>query len=150
MKIRRFPKDTTVSPRSPERDSAPVPHLSGVSFNDQLQKVRGEMVHRELEKMFDDVERQGRILSETMNLKDMKKYRDLIQKFLDYAVNEMYKMNEQHGWDRRGRHKIYLMIETVNKELETLTSMLLADQKDGIGFLAKIDQIRGLLVDIYS
>ena len=150
MKIRKLPKDTSVSSRAFERDSSSGPQKSGSSFDDQLQKVKGEMVHRELEKLFIDVEKQGRVLAETMNIKDMKKYRDLIQKFLDYAVNEMYQMNEQHGWDRRGRHKIYLMIETVNKEFENLTSMLLTDQKDGIAVLAKIDEIRGLLIDIYS
>lgn len=150
MKIRKLPKDTSVNSRVFDKDSSSGLQKGGPAFNEQLQKAKGEMVHRELEKLFIDVEKQGRVLAETMNIKDMKKYRDLIQKFIDYAVKEMYQMNEQHGWDRRGRHKIYLMIETVNKEFENLTSMLLTDQKDGIAVLAKIDEIRGLLIDIYS
>lgn len=120
------------------------------SFGEQLRKVQNDMVHQQLESLLGDIEKQGKVLGQGQNLKDLKKYKNLIQKFLDYAVNKMYSLKEQTGWDRRGRHKIYTMIETVNKELENLTGMLISGQKDKISILAKLDEIRGLLVDIYS
>ena len=150
MKIRKVVKDGSGALAIPERDGKQVINREMQSFNEQLNKVHSEIAHQKLGNLFSDIEKQGRVLGETLNLMDLKKYKDLIKKFLDYAVNKMYKMREQHGWDRRGRHKVYTMVETVNKELEGLTKMLLSEQKDKITILAKVDEIRGLLIDIYS
>lgn len=120
------------------------------NFADQLHKVKSDLVHQELENLFNEIDKQGKVLGQSQTIRDLKKYKDLIQRFLDYAVNKMYSLKEQTGWDRRGRHKIYTMIETVNKELESLTELLLSGQQDKISILAKVDEIRGLLLDIYS
>lgn len=119
-------------------------------FGEQLQKIHSNMVKEELDTLLKDIDKQGKALGETLNIRDLKKFKDLIQKFLDYAVNKMYNLKEQQGWDRRGRHKVYTLVESVNNELENLTQMVLSEQKDNINILAKMDQIRGLLVDIYS
>lgn len=120
------------------------------NFADQLHKVKTDLVHQELENLFNEIDKQGKVLGESQTIRDLKKYKDLIQRFLDYAVNKMYSLKEHTGWDRRGRHKIYTMIETVNKGLESLTEQLLSGQQDKIAILAKVDEIRGLLLDIYS
>jgi uncharacterized protein YaaR (DUF327 family) len=150
MKIRKVTKDGTAGFAISDKDVKQVAGRENQSFNEQLHKVHNDIVHQQLGNLLSDIEKQGRVLGETLNIRDLKKYKDLIQKFLDYAVNKMYQMREQHGWDRRGRHKVYSMVETVNKEMESLTQMLLSEQKDKIAVLAKVDEIRGLLVDIYS
>ncbi len=150
MKVRNVSKQNVAGLGFHDKEGKQAINRAGPSFGEQLGRVQGEMVHQKLESLFNDIEKQGKKLAETLNLKDLKKYRDLIQKFLDYAVNKMYHLREQSGWDRRGRHKIYTMVETVNKELEELTNLLLSEQKDKIAILAKIDEIRGLLIDIYS
>lgn len=150
MKIRKVTKDGTAGFAISDKDAKQVAGREYQSFNEQLHRVHNEIAHQHLGNLLSDIEKQGRVLGETLNIRDLKKYKDLIQKFLDYAVNKMYQMREQHGWDRRGRHKVYSMVETVNKEMEGLTKMLLSDQKDQIAVLAKVDEIRGLLIDIYS
>lgn len=150
MKIRKVSKENVTSLNTIDKDARLSKHRIGSSFGEQLHRVQGELVHKELENLYRDINQQGKLLIKTLNLKDLKKFRDMIQKFLDYAVNKMYHLKEQPGWDRRGRHKIYTSIETVNKELEDLTKMLLSEQKDQISILAKVDEIRGLLVDLYS
>lgn len=149
MKIRKVFKEST-GINLHDKDGKGTADRTAGTFNEQLQRVHNEIVQQELENLFTDVNRQGNLLGETLNIRDLKKYKSLVQKFLDSAVNKMYRMKEQHGWDRRGRHKIYSMVETVNKELEELTRMLLSEQKDKLEILAKIDEIRGMLVDIYS
>ncbi|MBU7007745.1 YaaR family protein [Phosphitispora fastidiosa] len=150
MKIRKITKDGTSGFAISDKDAKQVAGRENQSFNEQLHKVHNDIVHQQLGNLLSDIEKQGRVLGGTLNIRDLKKYKDLIQKFLDYAVNKMYQMREQHGWDRRGRHKVYSMVETVNKEMESLTQMLLSEQKDKIAVLAKVDEIRGLLIDIYS
>ncbi|WP_418791295.1 YaaR family protein [Phosphitispora sp. TUW77] len=150
MKIRKITKEAGSGISIPDKDARQVSSREYQSFNEQLHKVHSDMVYQQLGNLLSDIEKQGKVLGETLNLTDLKKYKGMIQKFLEYAVNKMYQMREQHGWDRRGRHKIYSMVETVNKEMEGLTQMLLSEQKDKIAILAKVDEIRGLLLDIYS
>lgn len=150
MKIRNVSKETLASLGITDREGRVTNDNTLTSFGDQMHKIQRDMVQQELEKLFDDIDKQGKSLGNSLNLKDLKKYKDLIQKFLDYAVNKMYHLKEQPGWDRKGRYKIYTVIESVNKELEKLTAMLLSEQQDKISILAKVDDIRGLLVDIFS
>lgn len=150
MKIRNVSKETLASLGITDREGRVTADQIQTSFGDHMYKVQRDMVQQELEKLFADIDKQGKALGNSLNLKDLKKYKDLIQKFLDYAVNKMYHLKEQPGWDRKGRYKIYTVIETVNKELESLTEMLLSDQQDKISVLAKVDDIRGMLVDIFS
>jgi uncharacterized protein YaaR (DUF327 family) len=42
------------------------------------------------------------------------------------------------------------MIKLVNKELDELALELIKDEKDHIGILNRIDEIRGLLIDILT
>lgn len=150
MKIRNVSKNSMASLGIADKDGKhPSGHVQQ-AFGDQLHRVQTDIVQQKLESLFSDIEKQGRQLAETLNIRDLKKYKDMIQKFLDYAVNKMYHLKEQAGWDRRGRRKIYTIVETVNSELENLTGMLLSEQKDQIAVLAKVDEIRGLLIDIYS
>lgn len=150
MKIRNISKETLASLGMTDREGRILTEQAQPTFGDQMHRVQKDMVQQELEKLYDDIEKQGKALGNSLNIKDLKKYKDLIQKFLDYAVNKMYHLKEQPGWDRKGRYKVYTVIETVNKELEKLTEMLLADQQDKISILAKMDDIRGILVDVFS
>ncbi len=150
MKVRNVFKESITNLGLQDKEGKQAVNRAVPTFGEQLGKVQSDLVHQKLESLFNEIDKQGKKLAETLNLKDLKKYKDLIQKFLDYAVNKMYHLKEQSGWDRRGRHKIYTMVVTVNKELEKLTNMLLSDQQDKIAILAKIDEIRGLLIDIYS
>lgn len=148
MKIRKAAKENAASPGV--REGRQSVNRVQPSFGDQMHRIQSDLIHEKLERLFNDIDEQGKILRESLNLKDLKKYKGLIQKFLDYAVNKMYRLKEQTGWDRKGRHKIYTLVETVNKGLEELTTMLMAEQKDQIAILAKVDEIRGLLIDVYS
>lgn len=150
MKIRNISKENITGPGILEREGKNSPGQVLQTFGEQLHKVQGQLAHERLEGLLAEIDKQGRALGESLNLKDLLKYKELIQKFLDYAVNKMYHLKEQSGWDRRGRHKIYTIVETVNRELENLTTMLISEQKDKISILAKVDDIRGLLIDIYS
>ena len=50
--------------------------------------------------------------------------------------------------DRRGRHRVYGIVKEVDKSLDDLAQELLKDEKDNLAILNKIDDIRGMLLDI--
>ena len=77
-------------------------------------------------------------------------YRELIKNFMNEIVNRSHKFSRENFLDRRGRHRVYGMIKLVDKNLDELAAALIADEKDGIEILSKIDEIQGLLLDILA
>lgn len=52
--------------------------------------------------------------------------------------------------DRRGRHRVYGIVKLVNESLDQLASELIKDEKDHLAILGKVDEIRGMLLDILT
>lgn len=52
--------------------------------------------------------------------------------------------------DRRGRHRVYGIIRLIDSNLDELASELVEDEKDHLSILARIGEIRGLLLDIFT
>ncbi len=103
-----------------------------------------------LNAMFDDILMQGKKISKHMDVKDMKKYRTLIKEFLNEVVNRSHKFSRENFLDRRGRHRVYGIIRLIDENLDALAGELMKEEKDQIAILGKIDEIRGLLLDIFT
>ena len=80
----------------------------------------------------------------------MKHYRELIKEFMNEIVNRSHKFSRENFLDKKGRHRVYTMIKLVDKNLDELAAELIKDEKDHITILNRIDEIRGLLLDILS
>ena len=93
-------------------------------------------------------DKQGKKLSEHMDVRDMKKYRSLVKEFMNEVVNRSHKFSRENFLDRRGRHRVYGIVRLVDKNLDELAEELVKDEKDHINILNKVDEIRGLLIDI--
>ena len=100
--------------------------------------------------MMEDIIQQGKRISKKMDIRDMKRYRGLIQEFMNEIVTRSHKFNRENFLDRRGRHRVYGIIKLVNQNLDELATELIKDEKDHIAILSKIDEIRGLLLDILT
>jgi uncharacterized protein YaaR (DUF327 family) len=83
-----------------------------------------------------------------MDVRDMKKYRSLVKEFMNEVVNRSHKFSRENFLDRRGRHRVYGIVRLVDKNLDELAEELVKDEKDHINILNKVDEIRGLLIDI--
>ncbi|MCI8964552.1 MAG: YaaR family protein [Eubacterium sp.] len=100
--------------------------------------------------MMEDITMQGKKLGKHVDVRDMKRYRKLIQEFMNEIVNRSHKFSRENFLDRRGRHRVYGMIKRVNAALDELAQELMKDEKDHLVILDKIDEIRGLLLDILT
>ena len=103
-----------------------------------------------LQVMMEEITMQGKKLGKHMDVRDMKHYRRLIQEFMNEIVNRSHKFSRENFLDRRGRHRVYGMIKRVDEVLDELAGELIKDEKDAIAILDKVDEIRGLLLDIIT
>ncbi len=111
-------------------------------------KVEDAELAEKLSSLMTDIEKQGKRLSEHMDIRDMKKYRSLVKEFVNEVVNRSHKFSRENFLDRRGRHRVYGMVKLVDKNLDDLASALVSDEKDHLDILGRVDEIRGLLLDI--
>ena len=100
--------------------------------------------------MMQEITMQGEKLGKHMDVRDMKHYRRLIQEFMNEIVNRSHKFSRENFLDRRGRHRVYGMIKRVNVVLDELAGGLIKEEKDTLAILSKVDEIRGLLLDIIT
>lgn len=98
--------------------------------------------------MVEEITRQGELISKKKDIKDMKKYRSLIKGFLNEVLSRSHEFSRENFLDRRGRHRVYGIIRLIDENLDSLAAELMKDEKDNIGILSTIGEIRGLLLDI--
>ncbi len=105
-------------------------------------------LQEKLTSLMGEIEEQGKKIAEHMDIRDMKKYRSLVKEFVNEVVNRSHKFSRENFLDRRGRHRVYGMVKMVDKNLNDLAEALVADEKDHMDILGRVDEIRGLLLDI--
>lgn len=115
-----------------------------------MSAIEEEGLKERLNLMYEDITMQGNKITKHMDVKDMKRYRALIKDFLNEVVNRSHKFSRENFLDRRGRHRVYGIIRRVDEALDELAQALMADEKDHLSILAKVGEIRGLLLDIFT
>lgn len=111
-------------------------------------QIEEKDLQQRLNSLMEDITAQGNKIAEHMDIKDMLRYRTLVKDFLNEVVNRSHKFSRENFLDRRGRHRVYGIVKLVDKNLDELASELVKDEKDHLAILGRIDEIRGLLLDV--
>lgn len=128
----------------------PVQEADGSFKFTLISNIEEHELQARLNAMLEEINAHGKKLAKRMDLKEMKYYRQLIRGFLNEIVNRSHKFSRENFLDRKGRHRVYTMIKLVDKNLDELAAELIKEEKDHILILNKIDEIRGLLLDILT
>jgi uncharacterized protein YaaR (DUF327 family) len=128
----------------------PIQETDGSFKFTLVSHLEDQSLQTRLNFMLDEISAQGKKLGKHIDVRDMKHYRELIREFMNEIVSRSHKFTRENFLDRKGRHRVYTMIKLVNKELDELALELIKDEKDHILILNKIDEIRGLLIDIMT
>jgi uncharacterized protein YaaR (DUF327 family) len=115
--------------------------ISNITEADLQAKISG---------LINEISEQGKKISKKTDIRDMKRYRELIKTFLNEVVYRSHQFSRENFLDRRGRHRVYGIVKLIDENLDELAEELLKDEKDNIIILNKIDEIRGLLLDILT
>lgn len=133
----------------PEQKAPTAPSDGSFKFT-LISNIEEQELQARLNLLMEDITQQGKRITKRMDVRDMKKYRELIKSFMNEVVNRSHKFSRENFLDRRGRHRVYGMIRLIDENLDELAAELIKDEKDGIFILSKIDEIRGLLLDIFT
>ncbi|MDP4182307.1 MAG: YaaR family protein [Bacillota bacterium] len=148
MKVRDFADKASNVNESRGREERKVPEVKSAGFQNKLIQVESANFEEHVKDMVDKIIEQGEKLSNKVDIRELKVYKKMISEFLDEVVANSHKFSKQSFLDRRGRYKVYAVIKKINQELDLITKDILNDEKDNIQVLQRIDDIRGLILDI--
>ncbi|NLJ81068.1 MAG: YaaR family protein [Firmicutes bacterium] len=77
-------------------------------------------------------------------------YKKRVKAVLQFLVRKSYTVSEQSSYDPLGKRRLYLLVEGIDGQLEELTKDFLNNQLSTLELASRLDEIRGLLLDLYS
>lgn len=129
---------------------APVQETDGTFKFTLASSIEEAELQQRLTLMMEDITQQGNRISRHMDVRDMKIYRRMIKEFMSEITSRSHKFSRENFLDKRGRHRVYGMIKLVDEKLDELANELIKDEKDHLKILNAIDEIRGMLLDIFT
>ena len=115
-----------------------------------MSKIEEGDLKNKLTSLIEEINDQGNKISKHMDIKDMRKYRELVKDFMNEVLTRSHKFSRENFLDRRGRHRVYGIVRLVDKNLDELANELIQEEKNQLNILSKVDEIRGLLLDVLT
>ncbi|AJG97708.1 YaaR family protein [Clostridium beijerinckii] len=115
-------------------------------FSQSFSQERHKKSEEQLKKMIDDIKKRGNRLVTTKTYVDVVMYKKMIKEYLESILKFMYETKKDISF---WQTQYFVTVDTVDGKLEELTKALLSDEKDNINIASTIDEIQGMIVDIY-
>lgn len=112
-------------------------------FLDVLEKVEEDTYNQLLEKAIKDVVESGNELVRSPTQENFKKYRESVKEFLKLVEKKLYRIEKAVSVD------LHVVANRVDEKLNEIASTLLQLESGAIKLAAKVEEIYGLLINIY-
>nr|WP_243881316.1 YaaR family protein [Rummeliibacillus suwonensis] len=131
------------------RQKLPI-HQSATRFGELVVKSGQRMQTEQITKLLGDISTAGDRIAKSRNLRDLAKFKMLVKRFLKEAVSYGLELKQSHTWNRFGEGRRLKVVNTIDEKLIELTEDVLNEEKDSVDLLAKIGEIKGLLINLYT
>lgn len=122
---------------------------NGSRFGDMVIKQGSKMETEQLTRLLGDISAAGERVARSRSLRELTRFKMLVKRFLQEAVNHGLETKQSHTWNRFGEGRRLKIVETVDERLVELAQDLLDEEKETIDLLDKIGEIKGLLINLY-
>jgi hypothetical protein len=78
----------------------------------------------------------------------LKRYKNAIKEFLKLIEKKIYKLAGSFDMNS-GRARLHLVVEEVNEKLMDLTEKIMKNERPTINLAARIEEINGLILNLY-
>lgn len=115
-------------------------------FSQSFSRERERNSEEQLNKMIDDIKKRGNKLALTKTYVDVVMYKKMIKEYLESILKFMYDTKKDISF---WQTQYFITVETIDEKLKELTSLLMSEERGNINIAATIDDIQGMIVDIY-
>jgi uncharacterized protein len=130
-----------------EKRKSPARREEGSGFHDILEKDSRESGVQRVKKLFDAIEKAAGDLSESPGEASLKEYRRRIKAFMDEVLSgsrEIRLIPRPGVFDDP-----YMIVKVIDEKLDQLAQLVIADEVERGEMTRVIEDIKGILVDLY-
>lgn len=115
-------------------------------FSQSFNQARDRKSEEQLKKMIDDIKKKGSRLILTKTYIDVISYKKMIKEYLESVLNYMYGTRKDVSF---WQTQYFITVDTIDAKLEELTRSFLDGEMENINIASTVEEIQGLIVDIY-
>ncbi|CDB74938.1 MULTISPECIES: YaaR family protein [Clostridia] len=115
-------------------------------FPQSFNQARDRRSQEQLKQLIDDIKKKGNRLVVTKTYIDVINYKKMIKEYLESVLKYMYETKKDISF---WQTQYFITVNTIDGKLEELTSAFLNGEMENINIAATVDEIQGLVVDIY-
>ena len=133
----------------PNQNEVRQSNQSSNRYGDMIVKQGSKMQTEQLTRLLGDISAAGDRGARSRNLRELTRFKMLVKRFLQEAVDYGLEMKQSHTWNRFGEGRRLKIVETVDEKLVELAQEILDEEKETIDLLDKIGEVKGLLINLY-
>lgn len=137
-------RERPISPSKRQKKSAHVER----AFSEVLHAEAVEVRDIDLAAALEEVEEYAQRLRESPILENLLRYKKKVRAILLFLVEQSYDVRENAVYDFQGRRRLLVLVESIDQRLEDLTRDFLSRQTSSLDLVGRLDEIRGLLLDL--
>jgi len=117
-------------------------------FVNEFDKAASENKRQNLLEITKEIFEQGNKVAERCDISELGKYKSLISEFFNELMDDSYQLSSGNE-SLFSRKKLYTNIKKINTDVEKIAAELLKTQKNQVEILSCVEDIRGLIMDVF-
>ena len=103
-----------------------------------------------IEELLDEVHSAGDKLKENPSVDLVQAYKKAVRDFVHHVVERSFVVEQKTSGRKILKRNVYFRVSVIDESLEKLAAEILRNQRDNLEILRRVDEINGLLVDLFS
>ncbi|MFC7394709.1 YaaR family protein [Scopulibacillus cellulosilyticus] len=128
----------------PKRQAA---DKSSIQFQNDMKSQQARLQEGYLGQLLNKAEGQAKRLAVSRTIKDVQLYKNAVHQFIREALRTGMEMKQSRSWQQPSA-PMQTLVQKIDKKLIELTDDVINKERDAIDLLAKIGEIKGLLINL--
>ncbi|WP_202079378.1 YaaR family protein [Caldalkalibacillus salinus] len=120
------------------------------SFSTTIAQTTQTLHEQSIRTLLSQIDVKGRQLGQHMTVGHLKEYKKLVKELIQETVQHGLELHEKQNLSPKGRSKQFKTVKEIDKALVSLTNEVLEQEQNQINILSLIEDIKGMMVNLYT
>lgn len=121
---------------------------AGDAFREHMGHSHKEEYRKHFNDLFDDLNALADTILTKIDISSFERYRGQLKELLQGAVKNAYVLSSEYVTDASGRQRVFETISVIDSKMDELAKDILNASSDKLAYLSRVDEIRGLVMDM--
>lgn len=136
------------APMAPRSAAVISGSSAGSAFREQMGHHLKEEYKKHIGSLLDELAGLADTITGRNDISLFEKYRVRLKELLTEVMKNAYILSPEYVTDKDGRQRVYATISVIDGKLDSLAREILSENSGKLDFLSRIDEIRGLIMDM--